>query len=341
MHPSLRRVSLVAAPALTLLVVGAGSWVLTSRDETGWGPMRALPYSAPPPADAVSVDLSAPPPTLLERLTPVQAEIRNSLLPFSTAPLLNGASYRPTGEASASALQCLTAAVYYEAGNEPDAGKRAVAQVILNRAASPAFPHTICGVVQQGATRPGCQFTFMCDGSLSRTPAAASWMAAQTVARAALTGVVDPDVGSATHYHADYVVPIWAPNMIKLVKIGHHIFYRWPGAHLDSVPISPIPADSANTTADDQSAMAASAMAASAPASIATPSTSDTSSTPFPSAAPLPSATPLSTTTPPSSPTGTAASLSSPPPQAPQAPEKTKQAPRRALPQQTLRTGPF
>ena len=335
MHPSLRRVSLVAAPALTLLVVGAGSWVLTSRDETGWGPMRALPYSAPPPAEAVSADLSAPPPTLLERLTPVQAEIRNSLLPFSTAPLLNGASYRPMGEASASALQCLTAAVYYEAGNEPEAGKRAVAQVVLNRAASPAFPHTICGVVQQGATRPGCQFTFMCDGSLSRTPAAASWMAAQTVARAALAGVVDPDVGSATHYHADYVVPIWAPTMIKLVKIGHHIFYRWPGAHLDSVLVTPIPADAANTTADDQSTTAAAALT-----TPATPSTSDTSSFRSPSAAPLPSATPLATAMPATPQPETATSLS-PPPQTSQAPEKTKQAPRRAVPQQTLRTGPF
>ena len=334
MHPSLRRVSLVAAPALTLLVVGAGSWVLTSRDETGWGPMRALPYSAPPSADVVPADLSSPPPTLLERLTPVQAEIRNSLLPFSTAPLLNAASYRPAGEASATALQCLTAAVYYEAGNEPDAGKRAVAQVVLNRAASPAFPHTICGVVQQGATRPGCQFTFMCDGSLSRTPAAASWMAAQTVARAALSGVVDPDVGSATHYHADYVVPIWAPTMIKLVKIGHHIFYRWPGAHLDSVLVAPIPADAANTTADDQS------MAAAAQATPATPSISETSSFPSPSAVPLPSATPLATAMPATPQPATAASLS-PPPQAPQAPQKTKQAPRRAVPQQTLRTGPF
>ena len=335
MHPSLRRVSLVAAPALTLLVVGAGSWVLTSRDETGWGPMRALPYSAPPPADVVPADVSAPPPTLLERLTPVQAEIRNSLLPFSTAPLLNAASYRPAGEASATALQCLTAAVYYEAGNEPDAGKRAVAQVILNRAASSAFPHTICGVVQQGATRPGCQFTFMCDGSLSRTPSAASWMAAQIVARAALSGVVDPDVGSATHYHADYVVPIWAPTMIKLVKIGHHIFYRWPGAHLDSVPVSPIPSGSANMTADDQSTMAASALAP-----IATSSTSDTSSTPSPSAVTLPSAPPLVTATSAPPPTGTTTNIS-PPPRTPQAPEKTKQVPRRALPQQTLRTGPF
>ena len=319
-------------PPLALLgLVAAATWLATSRAEHGFGPMEVLRYTPPAP-EIPAITFSAPPPTLLERLTPVQAEIRNSLLPFSTAPLLNGASYRATGEASASALQCLTAAVYYEAGNEPDAGKRAVAQVILNRAASPAFPHTICGVVQQGATRPGCQFTFMCDGSLSRVPAAASWMAAQTVARAALTGVVDPDVGSATHYHADYVVPIWAPTMIKLVKIGHHIFYRWPGAHLDSVLVSPIPAGAAIMTADDQSAMVATA-----PVPIATSSTSDTSSTPSPSAVPLSPATPPATATPALPPTGPTTNLSPPP----QAPEKTKQAPRRALPQQTLRTGPF
>ena len=122
------------------------------------------------------------------------------------------------------ALTCLTAAVYYEAGREPLAGRRAVAQVILNRAVTPPFPRTVCGVVQQGASRPGCQFTFMCDGSLGRRPEPEGWAAAREVAQAALNGYVEPSVGSATHYHADYVFPTWAPTMLKLVKIGRHVF---------------------------------------------------------------------------------------------------------------------
>jgi hypothetical protein len=36
-------------------------------------------------------------------------------------------------------------------------------------------------------------------------------------------------VGSATHYHADYVAPRWAPMLTKISKLGAHIFYRWPG----------------------------------------------------------------------------------------------------------------
>ncbi|MEP6869401.1 MAG: cell wall hydrolase, partial [Novosphingobium sp.] len=44
------------------------------------------------------------------------------------------------------ALTCLTQAIYYEAASEPDGGQRAVAQVVLNRVAHPAFPNTVCGV---------------------------------------------------------------------------------------------------------------------------------------------------------------------------------------------------
>jgi hypothetical protein len=38
-------------------------------------------------------------------------------------------------------------------------------------------------------------------------------------------------VGTATHYHADYVRPWWAPTLNKLTQIGAHIFYRWKGIY--------------------------------------------------------------------------------------------------------------
>ncbi|MFN5901342.1 MAG: cell wall hydrolase, partial [Novosphingobium sp.] len=67
------------------------------------------------------------------------------------------------------ALQCLAAAVYYEARSESDVGQRAVAQVVLNRVAHPSYPNTVCGVVYQGSERTtGCQFSFTCDGSLAK-----------------------------------------------------------------------------------------------------------------------------------------------------------------------------
>jgi spore germination cell wall hydrolase CwlJ-like protein len=135
-----------------------------------------------------------------------------------------------TSFSRAAAIDCLTAAIYYEAGNEPIKGQRAVAQVVLNRMRHPAFPDSVCGVVFQGSERrTGCQFTFTCDGSLARRPSRSGWIGAQTVAIAALSGLVEPSVGHATHYHASYVLPYWAKNLTKLREVGSHIFYQWRG----------------------------------------------------------------------------------------------------------------
>ncbi|WP_235054609.1 cell wall hydrolase [Novosphingobium lindaniclasticum] len=129
------------------------------------------------------------------------------------------------------ALQCLTAAIYYEAASEPDGGQRAVAQVVLNRLAHPAYPKTVCGVVYQGSERPtGCQFSFSCDGALARAPQRYFWQRAESVARAALSGAVYAPVGLATHYHTIQVNPYWAPSLHYLVTIGAHRFYAFNGA---------------------------------------------------------------------------------------------------------------
>ena len=161
-----------------------------------------------------------------------QAKVINASLPFSSGPLQVARPFDVSGSDldQRRALLCLTQAVYYEAGFEPLEGRRAVAQVVLNRLRHPAFPKSICGVVYQGAGSGVCQFTFVCDGALYRRPAADAWQDAETVARAALNGYVERSVGEATHYHADYVAPRWAPMLAKVAQIGQHIFYRWPGA---------------------------------------------------------------------------------------------------------------
>jgi spore germination cell wall hydrolase CwlJ-like protein len=153
-------------------------------------------------------------------------------------PLANAAnpSARPFSIAGANpadqlrSLDCLTAAIYYEAAREPLEGQRAVAQVVLNRVRHPAYPKTVCGVVFEGARRStGCQFSFTCDGSLRRAPMAGYWERARAVAAAALNGSVYAPVGWATHYHANYVVPYWASSLVKSANVGLHIFYRWRG----------------------------------------------------------------------------------------------------------------
>jgi hypothetical protein len=127
------------------------------------------------------------------------------------------------------AVQCLAAAIHYEAATEPVEGQEAVAQVVLNRVRTPGYPKSVCGVVFQGSERPGCQFSFACDGSMGRVPVAWSWKNAQAVATRALNGFVLAKIGNATHYHATYVLPWWSPTLVKLGRIGQHVFYRPTG----------------------------------------------------------------------------------------------------------------
>ena len=129
------------------------------------------------------------------------------------------------------AVDCLADAIYYEAAFEPADGQRAVAQVIVNRVRDPNFPNTVCGVVYQGWQRKtGCQFSFVCDGSLTRRPPRAEQHeSARRLAQDALSGYVVEAVGTATHYHTDYVDPYWAPTLVEVAEIGQHIFYKWPG----------------------------------------------------------------------------------------------------------------
>jgi spore germination cell wall hydrolase CwlJ-like protein len=127
------------------------------------------------------------------------------------------------------ALQCLTTAIYYEAATEPDAGQRAVAQVVLNRVRHPAFPATVCGVVYQGSERAGCQFSFACDGAMAHAPARAAWVRAAHVAGAALAGYVYAPVGLATHYHTYAVTPAWNRSLVMTDVVGAHFFHRWKG----------------------------------------------------------------------------------------------------------------
>jgi len=186
-----------------------------------------------PGARRSAVAPPAPPPLIVRQLPPEQALQINQTIPLANGPNPAAAPFAFKGDAAARkrALECLASAIYYEAGSQDDDGERAVAQVVLNRVRHPAFPASVCDVVYQGSTRPtGCQFTFTCDGSLYRRPDLAGWRRAYTVAAQALGGYVYAPVGYATHYHANYVVPYWAPTLAKNAVVGAHIFYRWAGS---------------------------------------------------------------------------------------------------------------
>lgn len=136
----------------------------------------------------------------------------------------------PANARSATEVKCLATAIYFEARGEPEKGRVAVAQVVLNRVKNPAYPNTICGVVYQNKNkRNRCQFSFACDGISDRIRDKAAWAEAQALARRVINddrNLYLASVGAATHYHATYVKPRWARSMNKMEKIGRHIFYK-------------------------------------------------------------------------------------------------------------------
>ena len=127
--------------------------------------------------------------------------------------------------------KCLATAIYFEARGESLRGQAAVAQVVLNRVRNPTYPGTVCGVVYQNSNwRNRCQFSFACDGIPDRVLSPAAYKTAEEIAMAVTAGkIFIEEVGSSTHYYAQYVSPRWARSMEKMKKIGLHIFYRTYG----------------------------------------------------------------------------------------------------------------
>ncbi|SFN78363.1 cell wall hydrolase [Sphingomonas sp. OK281] len=165
-------------------------------------------------------------------LSPEDARAFNATVPFSTDPNPAARPFRFAGgpEDLARATDCMAAGILYEAGDDT-LGERAVAQVVLNRLRHPAFPKTVCGVVFEGQDRStGCQFSFSCDGALTRWhPTEDAWRRAREVAAASLSGAVFKQVGYATHYHTDWVVPYWQSSLDKITAVNTHLFFRWSG----------------------------------------------------------------------------------------------------------------
>lgn len=160
-------------------------------------------------------------------LTMAEARASNAAVPIDRDARVAATGYVFRGGPASreQAIDCLATAAIYEAGDDRR-GQRAIIQVVLNRVRRAGFPKTICGVVYQGAQRTtGCQFSFTCDGSLARRPEHSGWPGARRAAKRALSGYVFAEVGRATDYHADWVVPYWRDSLAKVARINTHLFY--------------------------------------------------------------------------------------------------------------------
>lgn len=116
-------------------------------------------------------------------------------------------------------LDWLAKIVNAEAEGEEFNGKLAVANVVLNRKESTAFPDTVYDVIFD--TAYGVQFTPTVNGAIHNTPSAESYNAAKQ----ALFG--SNTVGNALYFlNPDKAASKWiVNNRIFLKSIGNHDFY--------------------------------------------------------------------------------------------------------------------
>ena len=125
-------------------------------------------------------------------------------------------------------LLCMSLNLYFEARGEEVQGQIAVAEVTLNRVASPAFPNDICGVVLQ-ENENGCAYSWWCDGLSDKMSEGNSMKRAKAIAELMiLEGEYISVVGKeATHYHATTIdPPYWAKEMEETARVGNHVFYK-------------------------------------------------------------------------------------------------------------------
>jgi N-acetylmuramoyl-L-alanine amidase len=116
---------------------------------------------------------------------------------------------------------CLATAVYFEARGESFEGQLAVADVVMNRAASGKYPTSWCNVVKQP-----WQFSFVRNGQFPAITDSDAWAKAQGVARIAMADVAREIPADVLWYHANYVSPSWGSRLTEVSQIGAHIFYK-------------------------------------------------------------------------------------------------------------------
>lgn len=143
--------------------------------------------------------------------------------------LFAGLEPPPTARAATSlddSSRCLALALYWEAKSEGVEGMLAVASVVLNRVAHPAFPGSVCAVVTEGGEQPPCQFSWWCDGKSDRPTDPRAWSLAQKLARSALARPPPDRTRGALFFHSTSIATPWVRKRLRTAQIGRHIFYR-------------------------------------------------------------------------------------------------------------------
>jgi spore germination cell wall hydrolase CwlJ-like protein len=80
--------------------------------------------------------------------------------------------------------------------------------------------------VKQGKEKPGCQFSYWCDGKSDTPERDEAWALAQQVAKEMLSSPPADPTGGAIFYHAVETRASWSASRVRTARIGRHIYYR-------------------------------------------------------------------------------------------------------------------
>jgi len=158
-------------------------------------------------------------------------------------------------------IDCLAKNIYYEAGNEPEEGKVAVAMVTINRVRDGRFGNSICSVVNQrtqtirsrevttvkmvktgyfGRPEPVkqtqvvvqnvevCQFSWRCMFVHKPKDSDERWDESQRIATELISGNYaswQVKYSEALYFHATAIHPTWARQKHYVGRVGGHFFY--------------------------------------------------------------------------------------------------------------------
>lgn len=133
----------------------------------------------------------------------------------------NDAPAADTAAIDPASVDCMAKVVLHEAGNQPRAGKVAVAQTVVNRLkAGGRFGDSICGVVHQKGQ-------FFRIASFHPRRDTDGWQQAVEVANEVLSGEAEPVAPGAMFFRANYApANAFFRSRQRVTTVGAHIFYR-------------------------------------------------------------------------------------------------------------------
>ena len=157
--------------------------------------------------------------------------MKNFLFLLLLVPSISGVTSNDT--VAPEQVECLSEALYFEGRSESEEGQRAIAEVILNRVLSRAFPSTICTVVRQAKFYPSggidlhsCQFSYYCDGKPEDYKEGKAFVTTYTLSYSIIDSGRTNLTQGATHYHTVNTNPYWTASLVFTTQIGDHLFYR-------------------------------------------------------------------------------------------------------------------